>query len=128
MAMARWARSLVMVAAGLLVWLAAGRAFAAAPLCDDRGAIMLAPAPVLDTPVASVDVGDTFDCKDQHAFDTSCRQGRSSSDPFPSPRQFEAVLRSPLPVLGPAVLPARLFRSPPESRAGVRYRVERPPR
>jgi hypothetical protein len=125
--MSPWVRRVVVVAAGLVAWLVAVPAFAAAPLCDDRGAIMLAPAPILDTPSASVDVGDTFECKDMHAFDASCREGRGTDEPSPSPRHF-AVLTSKVPVLRPSVLPAAILFACSAPRPGVHDRVERPPR
>jgi hypothetical protein len=126
--MASWARSLIVVAVGLVVWLGATPAFAAAPLCDDRGAIMLAPAPILDAPSASVDVGESFDCTDQHAFDASYDEGGRTNDPTPAVGHFEAILTSRLAVPGPAVAPAVCWYEAPPARAGVRGRVERPPR
>ena len=126
--MAAWARSLILIAVGLVVWLASPPAFAAAPLCDDRGAIMLAPAPILDAPTASVDVGEPFDCMDQHAFDASYDKGSSSDDPAPAPRHLQAILTPAAHVLRPDVLAVSFGYEAPSIRPGVRHRLERPPR
>jgi hypothetical protein len=125
--MVSWARGLIVVAVGLVAWLAATPAFAAAPLCDDRGAIMLAPAPILDAPNASVDVGEPYDCMDQHAFDATYDQG-SRNDPVPAPGHFEAILTSSVQVFGPSATPEIVSCEAPLDRPGVRGRVERPPR
>jgi hypothetical protein len=126
--MASWVRSLIVVAVGLVAWLATTPAFAAAPLCDDRGAIMLAPPPILDAPSASVDVGEPFDCMDQHAFDARYDEGGRSNDPTPAPRHFQAILTSNVGLPGPDVVPAVFSYVAPSDRPGVRGRVERPPR
>jgi len=127
--MPSWARSLIAVSAGLLVWLVAAPARAAAPLCDNRGAIMLAPAPVLDAPVASVDIGEPSDCLDLHAFEASLEENSRSGDPFPQAAHVDAAtLTARLPFPTPSSVPAPVFSEPPCPLAGVRGRVERPPR
>ena len=118
----------MVVAMGLVALLAATPAFAAAPLCDDRGAIMLAPAPILDAPSASIDVGQPFECMDQHVFDATYDEGGRSDAPTPAPQHFQAILTSQVGLPGPDVLPAVFSYVAPPARPGIRGRVERPPR
>jgi hypothetical protein len=127
--MARGFRLVYVVLAALAVWLVALPASAAAPICDDRGASGFAPAPTLDTPNASVDIGMTPDpCAFHLERDVSFHQGRAPQ-PLPAP-------------LGVDVMPVDvrvIVHAPPSalrlqdldaegSRLGVAGRLERPPR
>ncbi len=128
--MPSWARLLVLAAAALFVLLVPSRAWAAAPLCDDRGAIMLAPPPTLDPPMASIDVGMAGDrCLGDWANLSSGYDEGSRSNPGPRPMPGEALV----PLAAPGVpAPPSAFALPEEANAlgrpGVRFRLERPPR
>lgn len=50
----QWLRFLIALSAATLVWLVSASAFAAAPQCDERGAITFAPNPRLEEPNASL--------------------------------------------------------------------------
>jgi hypothetical protein len=101
---------------------------AAAPLCDPRGATMLAPPPQLQEIPTSIDVDMTDDCLDQRFSEKALTAGHA-------PTTFEIHAPDPGSVLGAAlVLPAReSFALPPprdDSRPadGVSFTLERPPR
>ncbi len=119
----------VSVAVATLVWLVLPRAaFAAAPLCDARGAITFAPPPTLEEPNASVDIGEADDCSST-AADFALDHGRAPSASSSVDSMARASLSAPLVVM-PAtptsdVSPlAAHFDAP----VGVRLRVDRPPR
>jgi hypothetical protein len=127
--MPSWARTVVLVAVALAVWLVQRPASAAAPFCDDRGAIMLAPPPTLDTQDASIDVGSSNEGCFEHAGMLPGLDQGSRSDPAPAPQNVQTTL--------PAVdgsIPAAdvclvaLCESAVLHRPGIRSRLERPPR
>jgi hypothetical protein len=121
-------RPLLAVLAALAVWLVAWPAAAAvAPLCDGRGASALAPAPTLDAPDASIDVGGAEGCVDLLERDHSFHQGRAPK-PLPSPAGADL-----LPVASGVYLAPRgvtllsVATHAVGSRSAVRARLERPP-
>ena len=126
--MGSWARPAVIVLAVLVVWLAPRAARAAAPLCDDRGAITFAPPPTLDAQSASIDVGSPASACFERTAVAGYDQG-SAPNPAPQSAQPEVA-----PVhAGVHVLPAQVTLGPFDvltvgARVGERWRVERPPR
>jgi len=127
--MSRALRPIVALLTLLGAWLVASPAFAAAPMCDDRGATGLAPAPTLDAPNASIDIGMNPDACGLHVErDASFHQGRAP-DPLPSPASADVLpadttvtLRVPLAALSPRDSVTN------GSRSAVPSRLERPPR
>jgi len=127
--MPSWARSLIVVAVGLVVWLAAKPASAAAPLCDDRGAIMLAPPPTLDAPVSSIDLGEPLDCFAPHVFDASYEKGnRSPRSPAPAHAEPMLVPAADISIPAPSIGPAPVAHETPILGRDLCDRLERPPR
>lgn len=127
--MSRPVRTLFVALVALSAWLMAGSAFAAAPLCDDRGASALAPPPTLDTPNASIDVGSGSEaCGFVTDNGMSLHQGRAH-DPLPAPAGADllpvdtqtGILRAPVSAVGHDFVGS-------QGHAGVRGRLERPPR
>ena len=121
----RFALSLL---AATVVWLVAPAAHAAGPQCDIRGATTIAPSPTLDTQGGSVDASPADSCSgaavDHTLQPDHSRSSASLDDQAPraslseTPRVREAA---PSATLSRA---AEVFPAP----AGVRDRVERPPR
>jgi hypothetical protein len=127
--MSAWVRRLVTLACLMAAWLVVRPAAASAPLCDDRGASMLAPMPVLDAPNASVDVGD-YDggCEGWVGRDHEYQRGERPTRVFPS-ASGDMVLTSvgcDVPSSAPTCAVATELRGTEHS--GVRSFVERPPR
>lgn len=127
--MRRLIRTFTVALVTLAAWLVAGPAFAAAPICDDRGASAFAPAPTLDSPNASVDIGVGGDtCGFAMEDRASLHQGRAH-DPLPAPAGADL-----LPVgVGAGVLaapwrPVALDVAVSSGRSGVHGPLERPPR
>ena len=122
-------RPLLVVLAALAVWLVARPARAAAPLCDDRGASSLAPAPTLDTPNASIDIGmGPEPCQVQVELDASFHQGRAPN-PLPAPVGAELLpAHARVTVLFAGTELCLRVRYLDASRSGVVYRLDRPPR
>ena len=127
----RWVRTIVVIATTLAAWLVVMPAYAAAPLCDDRGATMFAPAPQLQSPETSIDVGDSPDegCLDEASGLHALQEGRAPSPVAPSSQGIDATLPSSL-----AIAPAsHVVMGAPRGvlvvvPAGVRDQVDRPPR
>jgi hypothetical protein len=127
--MPTWARTLVLVAVALAVWLVERPASAAAPFCDDRGAIMLAPPPTLDPLDASIDVGTSSDVCFEHVGMLPGLDQGSRSDPAPAPDHAQTTLPSLVgSIPAPAVCLVAQGASALLQRPGVRLRLERPPR
>ena len=127
--MSAWVRRLVTFACLMAAWLVVRPAAASAPMCDDRGASMLAPTPVLDPPNASVDVGDhDGGCEDWVGHDHAYQRGERPSRVFPSVR-VDVVPTSVQPDV-PASHRTLTLRSDVAGfgPAGVRFLLERPPR
>lgn len=120
-------RFAVSLLAATVVWLVAPAAHAAGPQCDIRGATTIAPSPTLDTQGGSVDAA-ADSCSGaavDHALQPDhTRSSPSVDDQMPraslseTPRVHEAA---PSATLAPST---EVFPAP----AGVRDRVERPPR
>ena len=99
-----------------------------APLCDDRAATMFAPAPQLQAPQTSIDVGDSpDDCLSSFLDDGVAHQGGDSRgvNSVPDAAMLAAVPTVPAaPHVNHALdLPAEL--AVPK---GVHTRLDRPPR
>jgi len=122
-------RVIVAFAAAAMVWLVAGQARAAAPLCDERGATTFAKNPTLQEPNVSIDVGMNdcvaADTSDDRAYD----DGHGSA---PQPNGHDAP---------PALVPWTVQILPPlfteqsspvadscEGPPGFQHQVDRPPR
>jgi len=128
--MRRFLRAVTTTAVALAIWLVASPARAAAPLCDTRGATTFAPAPTLQAPMASVDVGhDPRECPRADLL-AAYRQGGERD-----PRIEERSPAPVAPVAAPrAVDEASAMRAPPDeeriegARSGVHRSIERPPR
>jgi len=129
--LSRWARLFVAGATAFVVWLVAAPAYAAAPLCDPRGATAIAPAPQLQDPVTSLDVGAPVDepCNESPVANRTANPGHA---PVPAPPR--AAGDSALPTATPEVhdTPLASARAERDTRSGARNgehtRVDRPPR
>jgi hypothetical protein len=127
-------RAIVSTIAALAMWLVASPAFAseegtgrsAAPQCDTRGATTFAPAPTLDPPKASIDIGDDdATCVALVAIE-SLRSGAPTDD-APPPRA-DAVVPRAHQVPAAAALDLPLAHEYADgAREGVRASLERPP-
>jgi hypothetical protein len=127
-------RTAIFAGVMLALWLVGRPAHAAsfAPFCDDRGATALAPPPALEATDEAVRRAATRPCDADTeapvfglALQSAHRIVRTfSADATPAaPPAPPRVLPTPL-LDGPIAFVAR--ETPPQ--AGVRYRVERPPR
>lgn len=140
--MSRWLRAVLTFALTLAAWVVVVPARAAttsnaeppiaggrAPLCDDRAASMFAPAPQLQAPETSIDLGDAADeCLSSFLEDGVAHQGGDA------PRSTSPTPDSAITVLVPPITPAPyiaaigprpdFFAAPP----GVQTRLDRPPR
>jgi hypothetical protein len=128
--LARWGRLMVAFAAALAVWAIATPAFASAPLCDPHGATGEAPAPQLQQPETSIDLGVApDDCDEASPLATAINNGRAP-EPAPTSASQDHVLLSIVPAVPPAVSVESFARggSSGSERAGARARVDRPPR
>jgi hypothetical protein len=74
-------RVVLSLLAAAMVWLVAGKAQAAAPQCDSRGAITFAPNPTLEEPMTSMDIDgrQPDDCSDNSANDLGYQHGQRGS-------------------------------------------------
>jgi hypothetical protein len=122
---------MVAFAAALAVWAIATPAFAAAPLCDPRGATGIAPAPQLQQPETSIDVGQAPDECDLFVVGTESIDHGRAPQPVPP---LGAEMDPLVPGVVAAIVPAGSVESfardgtPGSARAGARSRVDRPPR
>jgi hypothetical protein len=123
---------MVAFAAALAVWAIATPAFAAAPLCDPRGATGIAPAPQLQEPETSIDVGDGDATDDCGVFVVSAESVDDGRAPAPTPPAAvqDQVVPSHAPAISPATSTGSFARdgTSGSERAGARSRVDRPPR
>jgi hypothetical protein len=129
---ARSLRAAIFTSFLLVLWTLAlpARAATVAPFCDDRGATALAPAPALEATDEAVRRVATPDC-DTGAPALGLSLGtahpRASAAPAEvGPTQTPASLRLVPPSGEPLDVVARDSSLLPQ--AGVRFRVERPPR
>ena len=135
----RWLRGMFVVLVTLAAWLVARPSFAStpssldAPLCDDRGATVIARPPTLVTPQTSIDVAAPDpECPDGDAAKLALRgsgEGPSRGPATSAHADVEAVLPLRLALadavsVGVAVARASRIALP----AGIRGRVDRPPR
>lgn len=111
----------------IFVWLLASPAHAAAPQCDTRGATTFAPAPTLQAPMTSIDVGDAApECAD--AWLADLLEQRSSS-----PDQGREVAQTVLPgtslnLTAPSIRTNGFEHPEGHPLTGVRFPLDRPPR
>ena len=122
----RFALSLL---AAALVCVASRSALAAAPQCDVRAAITFAPNPTLESSKASSIEATADDCSAKPVVDRMIQRGRAPSTPDASDAAPRAAVPAALRVL-PATPTAALahFAETFTLPAGIRARVERPPR
>jgi hypothetical protein len=126
----RWVRLFVAVATALAAWVVATPAHAAAPLCDQRGATMFAPAPQLQPIETSIDVGPAPEdsCLADLA-QASADDGRAPQAPDARVSADPAVPNLSHGVIDPPWVPTRTARDVTVAeRDGVRSSIERPPR
>ena len=121
----------VSLAVAACVWLVLPRAaFAAAPLCDARGAITFAPPPTLEEPNASIDVGDADDCGGAGQTDVALEHGQRG----PSTQIAAEDVARALVATSPVILPAPVAAATQDAETtfvppnGVSSRLDRPPR
>jgi hypothetical protein len=130
----RWCRLFVAFAAAFAVWSIATPAFAGAPLCDPRGATVMAPAPQLQEPETSIDVGVApDDCADRlDGLKGALKTAEGGRIPPPAPPN--AAGDPVVPTFAPAIVAADFELHPildegrTGERPGARTRLERPPR
>ena len=122
---------MVAFAAALAVWAIATPAFAAAPLCDPRGATGIAPAPQLQQPETSIDVGQAPDECDLFVVGTESIDHGRAPQPVPPPgAEMDPLVPGVVAKIAPAASVESFARdgTPGSARAGARARVDRPPR
>jgi hypothetical protein len=121
---------MVAFAAALAVWAIATPAFAAAPLCDPRGATGIAPAPQLQQPETSIDVGQAADECDVFVVGTESVDHGRAPQPVPPGAEMDPSVAGIVAAVAPAVSVESFARdgTPGSARAGARSRVDRPPR
>jgi hypothetical protein len=127
----RWARIFVACATALVAWLVAAPAYAAAPLCDPRGATAIAPAPQLQEPLTSIDVGarDENECSESPVAMRTANDGRAPAPASPRTASDSAITSTTPPVVESPFASARMPRdSRSGERRGERAHVDRPPR
>jgi hypothetical protein len=133
----RFARTFVALAAALVAWLVASPAHASAPLCDPRGATVIAPAPQLQAPQTVLDAAAPAPSDDGTCEANECEQRgwEHGRVPVPEARGSSSdgeslASRS----AGPAIetlfsgLQPRPDDGAAGERSGERVRVDRPPR
>lgn len=123
-------RAVIAFAAALCVWLVASPAKAAAPLCDARGATMLAPPPQLQAPSAAIDAASANEvCVELDAQGDAIEQGRGHT-PLPTWSMDATSAGSSAPSSVEPASPSGTLDDRQESAppTGVRARVDRPPR
>jgi hypothetical protein len=132
----RWRRNVVAITAALVAWLVAAPAHASAPLCDPRGATMIAPAPELEAPLTSLDAAAPVDdaqsqCTIAQADGRAWSGGHAPSPRISSPSALAAALAAAvtrLTVRSPRIGSCVARDDSAGERAGERGRVDRPPR
>jgi hypothetical protein len=122
-------RVFVTLATFVVVWLVASPAFAGAPVCDPRGAIMFAPPPQMQDLEQSLDVVAPCDGRSEDPL--AARQvapergGQIEIDFSREPATSTTIALPALPSIERVAAPEQALARPPE---GVRSSVERPPR
>lgn len=125
----RWIYRLLTFVAAMFVWLAAGEARAEAPLCDSRGATVLAPAPQLQDAELTLSLGESNDCVSIDET-TSLRESKDGRLPWSAASAEDTALTSSSPSVAPATLLSVLDNDEARSRAarGIIGSLDRPPR
>jgi hypothetical protein len=125
----RWYRLMVAFAAAFAVWAIATPAYAAAPLCDPHGATSEAPAPQLQEPATSIDLGITPECEAFSSMTSTFDHGRAPA-PTPSRAAPEPLVPSVMERIALAAGEESFARDgvSGSARAEARSRVDRPPR
>jgi hypothetical protein len=120
------ARRLLIAALATVIWLIAPSANAAAPRCDIRAATTFGPAPTLEEPTSSVDLGEN-DCTPPSPLD-ALAQGRSHSQivfsAVPDLALTSTTSVAPSSQVGLLARPTASSSAP----SGIRTSVDRPPR
>jgi hypothetical protein len=129
----RWGRIFVAFATALAAWVVATPARADAPLCDRRGATTFAPAPQLQAPETSIDVGPPANANEESCFDriqrASAEDGRAPTPAPPGLTVDSTVPNGATVSMTPGWVATRETTEVScGERAGVRSRVDRPPR
>jgi hypothetical protein len=124
-----WAHRIVAFAFALAAWVVARPALAAAPLCDPRGAVTFAPAPQLQAPLASVDIGTDRDgCSAALGKDPMISRGEAPNVAAPM-AEFIATLPAALSVAqAPNARVDRPDVGPPFRARAASAPPDRPPR
>jgi len=100
-----------------------------APLCDPRGATMFGPTPTLDSPDASIDVGNTGEDPTMRLLGFNAYEQGRTPTPLTSHAIPEAVLGGRGRVAqSPLVGLVLRYGAENQGLAGVRQLLERPPR
>ena len=132
----RYLRPIVTLATFLVAWVAYGRVAEAstawvAPLCDPRGAVMMAPPPQIQALEMSLDIVTNDDDCTESPMDTRfAAPGRAPRGESSAPAQPPVNRTSSLVVSRPSTtqrLPAPVAMELP-SCPGFRVSLERPPR
>ena len=125
----RWARFVVFIATAATLWLLVGEssAMAAGPLCDDRGATWVAPSPTLIFAEQSLLAGDADDCATD-AQQLALQRHRAPRERIVVSASDAALPTAPLHVFAPSGTAPSWFVTEDAPAAGIRTRVERPPR
>lgn len=123
----RWIRPLIVLATMLAAWLLATPARAAAPLCDDRGATVLAPPPQLQPIETSIDVGDSDVCGSEDVMTRAVHPG-GTPEFGPAPETLATLLTTALAVLPIDAQDMTWLDRTSYPSCGVPRRLDRPPR
>jgi hypothetical protein len=112
------------------IWTLSRPAFAMpAPLCDDRGATSLAPAPTLPAPdLAVLRAPPPLPCEDQDLATGPTLAPGHGQHQAPSTQGDPAAVTCAAPLASPVSEPLALPPPAAPSTEGVLYRIERPPR
>lgn len=125
--MRRWAKLVVFAATLATLWLVAFPAMASGPLCDDRGATAIAPTPAAMHAEQSLLALDDDDC-DHDAHLPAVQRHRAPAEAITFAEADSALPTNALRVFAsPADAPLATYVAE-APRAGVRLRVDRPPR
>ena len=123
----RWARWIVFTATAATLWLVASPAMAAGPLCDDRGATWIAPTPTLIFAEQSLLAGDADDCTTD-SQQLALQRHRAPGERIVVSATDAALPTAQLHVFTLSGTEPSWFVTEDAPDAGIRTRVERPPR
>jgi len=122
----RWAKAIVFAATFATLWLVASPARANGPLCDDRGATIVAPTPALIFPEQSLLSLDD-DC-DQTGYELAFTRHRAPGERILIADADVACATPVIVVFDSPACTTLAIDSADAPHAGVRDRVDRPPR